>query len=111
MAGSIQTQRTAVIANGATVSASIYCGNKVAVALQMPAAFTGTTITFQGSYDGTTFQAVNVGGAAYSETVAASLNIALDATVLAGFRYLKVVSGSAEGAARSVLVNLRRGDS
>jgi hypothetical protein len=101
------TQVTAVIANGQTVSGAVNLADRLPVALQMPAAFTGASVSFQGSFDGTTFQAVFVGGAAYSELVAASENVVLDSSMFLGFRQIKVVSASAEGAARSVVVLLR----
>jgi len=106
--GAIQSQKTATIANGQTVSDAVYIGDKLPVTLLMPAAFTGATVSFQGSLDGATYQAVNVGGAAYSETVTASKNVTLDPSVFAGFRYVKVVSASAEAAARSVGVVARK---
>ena len=106
--GAIQSQKTATIANGQTVSGAVYIGDKLPVTLLMPAAFTGATVSFQGSLDGSAYQAVNVGGAAYSETVAASKNVTLDPSAFAGFRWIKVVSASAEAAARSVGVVMRK---
>ena len=107
---SLFNQKSTIIANGATVSAPVYLGDKLPVSLQMPAAFTGATVSFQGSYDGVTYQAINTGGAAYSETVAASKNVVLDPSAFLGFRYMKIVSASAEGADRTILVSTRRGD-
>lgn len=106
----LQDQLTATIANAATVSDAQYIGDKIPVALQMPAAFTGTAMTFQGSWDGTTYQAINTAGSAYSETVAASKMIYLDGSKFIGFRFIKLVSGSTEGAQRLVGIMIRRPD-
>lgn len=103
-------QPTATIANGGTVSTAVPLNGGLPVCLQMPAAFTGTSVSFQGSFDGSAFQAVYVSGAAYSETVAASKMIVLDSTMFLGFKEIKVVSGSAEGGARAIGVILRGGD-
>lgn len=108
--GVIHSQATATItvANSTTVSAAIYVGQKVPISLQMPATFTGATIGFQGSYDNVTYQTVNSGGAAYTEQVAASKDVALNGDILKAFPYLKLVSGSAEGADRVIVVLTRR---
>jgi len=106
--GAIQSQKTAVIANGQTVSSAVYIGDKLPVVLLMPGTFTGTSVSFQGSFDGSAYQAVNISGAAYAETVAASKDVALDPSMFAGLRFIKVVSGSAEGGARSVGVVMRK---
>jgi hypothetical protein len=105
-------QKTATIANGATSSDAVYLGDKLPVALQMPAAFTGASVSFTGSYDGVTYQAVTTGSAAtpYSEGVAASKFVTLDPSMFPGFRWMKIVSASAEGADRTILVSTRRGD-
>lgn len=108
--GAFQSQKTATIANGETVSDSVYCGDKVAMSLQIPAAITGTAISFQGSHDGVTYLAVNSGGSAYSETVAASKSVDLDSSKLQGYRHIKLVSNGAEGAERSIGVTCRKLD-
>lgn len=105
--GAIHGNATATIANGQTESSAVYVGAKAPVALVMPAALTGTTMTFQGSHDGVTYQAIEPSGAAYSVTVAASKNVPLIAAYFAGFPWIKIVSGSAEAAERSVRVQTR----
>lgn len=106
--GLIHSTATATIANGETVGAAFYVGAKVPISLQMPAAFTGASVSFQGSQDNVTYQQIYSGGAAYSEVVAASKDVALDGNVLAGYPYLKIVSASAEGADRAIIVFTRR---
>ena len=95
---------TLTIANGQTVSDALYVDEFAAFGLVMPAAFTGTTLTFQVSADDTTYQAL------YDRyNVAVSMTVAVDRhydlpTELASWHSFKLVSGSAEGAARSLVV-------
>lgn len=98
------------IDNGATVSSAIELArDERPVMIQTPAALTGTAITFQASIDGTTYVPVyEVGGTnAYSVTVSTSRAVALDHRVFAAVNYLKLVSGSAEAAARIIKVLIR----
>lgn len=97
---------TLTIANGATVSDAFPSNDHAAFGLQMPAAFTGSALTFQVSADnGTTFQALYdaTGSTQVSMAVAASRSYDLPAE-LASWTHFKIVSGSAEGAARSLKV-------
>jgi hypothetical protein len=72
--------------------------------LVMPAAFTGATVSFKVSADNATFQPLyDNAGAAVSLTVGASQSFDLP-TALASWPYWKVVSASAEGAARTLVV-------
>jgi hypothetical protein len=102
----------AVIASGQTKSGAVSVSNETQpVALDLPAAFTGAAITFEASTDGgaTFHQVMEVdGAAAYSVTVAAAKFVPLDPRVFAGIGSFKVVSGSAEGAERSVRVVMRK---
>lgn len=100
---------TAAIAGSGTISSPVYTGEYVPVALVMPAAFTGTSVTFQGSADGQTYSQIYVGGSAYTETVAAGKYISLTGSAFAGAEWIRVVSGSSEGADRLVVVVMRRG--
>lgn len=106
--GAYQNQRTGTIANGQTTSSAMYLGDQVPIVLRMPAAFTGTSVTFEGSPDGVTFQEIDVGGTAYTETVAQGKDTVLDPTGFSGYRYVKVISGSAEGGARTVTLLTRK---
>ena len=98
---------TITVATSTTVSAAFYVGAKLPVSLQMPAAFTGATVSFQGSADNVTYQALHSGGAVYSETVTPAKDCQLDPTVFAGYPFLKIVSASAEGADRAIIVHTR----
>lgn len=94
------------IANGETVSSAFPSSDMAAFGLQMPAAFTGTSITFQVSADnGTTYQALYdvTGTTQVSMTVTTSRSYDLPAE-LASWTHFKIVSGSAEGGVRSLTV-------
>lgn len=94
MAG-INRTATVTITSGQSLSSGFCIGAGVPLAVQMPAAFTGTEITFQGSLDGTTYQNVYDGAFEVSVTVAASRNVGLPASSLAAYTYLKLRSGNA----------------
>jgi len=96
------------IASGQTASGALDLQGLALTAIQMPSAFTGTSITFQGSFDGATYQDIyNTANTQYSITVAASRTYAINPSDFAGFRYIKIVSGSSEGAARTIVVSSR----
>lgn len=100
---------TATIASAASLSGPVCVGAGVPLAVQMPAAFTGAELTFQGSVDGTTYQNVVDGGSEVSVTVAASQNVPLPASVLAAFTFIKLRSGTAavptaEAADRTLII-------
>lgn len=96
--------KTATIANGGTASAAVELGASAVLAIEMPAAFTGTTLSIHGcSTSGGTFAALkDAAGTANSFVVAANDRIWVDPRLTAGWSWVKVVSGSAEGAERIV---------
>jgi hypothetical protein len=94
----------ASIASGGTTSDMVNLMNRRLLAIQLPAAFTGTALTFQASYDGITFATLYIDGADVSLTVAQGKYVAVDPATFAGVEILKVISGSAEGAARSIVL-------
>jgi len=101
--------QTADIASGGTTSQALRLGGKMIVGLIMPAAFTGATITFTvcDTATGTFVALYDSDGTQVSVAVAASRALGLsgaEADAIAPFPYVKLVSGSAEGAARAVLV-------
>lgn len=99
----ISYQSTVTIANGATLSDAVDLSGYVLVGLIIPAAFTGTTITFSMSDDNATFYGINnAGGTALSATVAVSKCILFTPGDFVGIRHLKLTSGSAEAAARTI---------
>lgn len=76
------------------------------VGIQMPAAFTGASISFQVSGDDSTYQALyDSSNTLLSITVSASRTYGFTDSVratLAHWRYIKIVSASSEAAARSI---------
>lgn len=102
---------TATIALSGTTSTVIDTEDRVIGAINIPSAFTGTTITLQTSRDNLTFRAVRKSDASadLSIAVAASKHIILDPAIAYNLnRYVKIVSGSSEGAARSIEVDYAR---
>jgi|WetSurMetagenome_2_1015567.scaffolds.fasta_scaffold219111_1 hypothetical protein len=99
---------SASIANGGTESSALNLKGFSLAGIFMPAAFTGTAISFKAStaIDGT-FEPVYNSSGAVSYTVAASRYVAIDPKDFQGIQFLKVVSGSAEGAARTLTLSLK----
>lgn len=95
---------TVTIANNATASSVIDCRKQQLVGFYTPAALTGTTWSLQASYDGTNFFTVLDEGDSYSKTMTASRYISVKPQLTAGIHYAKIVSGTAEGAERSLVV-------
>lgn len=94
---------SAVIASSGTVSGAVDLGDMTLTGLIVPT-MTGTALTFQVSIDGTNFYVLHdYAKAAYTVTVdgTARAFYLLPAT-FAGWRFVKVVSGSAEGAERTI---------
>ncbi len=103
MAKNLSLTGTVTIASSGTVSTSITIeGGRTALAVLTPTALTGTAFKFQSSTDGNNFYALYNGATEYSVTVADSRYIALNTEVMAGVRFLKIVSGSSEAAARTI---------
>lgn len=77
--------------------------------IHLPAAFTGTALTFKAATaSGGTFQSVVDGaGAAVSKTVAQGQYVKLDPADFAGIQFIKIVSGSSEAAERTLTLALR----
>lgn len=105
---SLEKVHTVTIANGQTVSSELRTGYRTSVvAIITPAALTGTAVTFQGSVDGSTFVPVYNEGTQYSVNVGTSRYVALNNALLGGVQSIKVVSGSAEAAERTIQVVLK----
>lgn len=96
------------IANGQTVSEAINCGGMALTGIKFPAAFTGTAVTFQmcDTIDGTYVPVYNAAGAV-SYTIAQGRYYAIDPKDFQGIKFLKIVSGSAEGAGRTLVVSMK----
>lgn len=98
----------AVIAESESLSEMIHLHGLSLFALQMPAAWTAADITFQGSWDGTTFADVyDETGAEVTVDAAADRFIVLDPAKFIGLQRLKIRSGTsgtpvAQDAARTI---------
>lgn len=107
LAGSLQ----ASIANGQQESSVIPCGGGLSLCgVLLPAAFTGTALTFEAcdTSDGTFVPIyTSTSGTALSYTVAQGGYYAIDPKDFYGVQFLKIKSGSAEAAARTLIVSLK----
>ena len=101
-------QPPAVIAISTTTSAAIPTGGTSLVGVMMPAAFTGTAISFTASNTlaGTYNAVVNAAGAV-SYPAAASQYVAIDPKDFQGITFLKIVSNGTEAAARTLVCSLK----
>lgn len=99
---------TVVIAIGETVSTAADLLGVTPIGIITPAALTGTALTIKLSKDNVTFyDFYNTSGSQVSITASTSQWIGLVAGDFAGARYMKLVSGSAEGAERSIQLVVR----
>lgn len=107
--GNFNPNLSVAIANGQQESASIPCGGFVLCGILLPAAFTGTALTFEASVDNISFFPVKstTGGTTLTYTVAQGNYYAIDPKDFQGINFLKIKSGSAEGAARTLVVSLK----
>lgn len=93
------TVEVATIANGASLSAAVGLGLHRVYAIQMPSAWTAASLTFQASYDNSTFANVyDDTGTELTITVAASRFVILDPVKFLGIRAIKVRSGTSGAA-------------
>jgi hypothetical protein len=101
-----KTRLTATIASSATVSDSITVptNGRSLIGIIIPAAMTGSTLTFKASYDGTNYDPVYFESTLLSITIPTGARrfIALDPKYFDGALYLQLVSGSAEAATRTI---------
>lgn len=107
--GNFNPNLSSVIAISTQISTVIECGGLVLCGILLPAAFTGTALTFQASVDGTNFFPVHstTSGTSLSYTVAQGQYCAIDPKDFYGINYLIIKSGSSEVAARTLIVSLK----
>lgn len=98
------------IASGGTVSSEADLVGLSVCGIVMPATFTGTVVTFQTSTSsGGTFQGLyDYTNTAVGATVTQGRNYSLNPANFAAWRYVKAVSGSAEGGDRIVTLICRQ---
>jgi hypothetical protein len=99
---------TVTIANGGTTTPTLTLDqNKIPLALDMPAAFTGTSISFRASAQANgALDPLYYESTLYSVTVGPSRFISLNRAAFEGVKYLQIVSnaGSGESAARDIVL-------
>lgn len=105
----VQADLTATIASGQTTSNEIDLSGCSLAGLHMPAAFTGTTLKIIASpTTGGTFQNVISAGSDYILAVAAGKYVPIEnLAIVAGLRFIKLVSGSGEAADRNITLAVR----
>jgi YD repeat-containing protein len=102
--GSKLETATATITSGGTTSGAVDVNGKIIVGIDLGATLTGTALSIQNAADGTNYRATyDTAGAAVSWTVAGNRFLKFDPPLL-GYRSIKLVSGSAEGADRTLTV-------
>lgn len=99
---------TVVIANGGTASAIISTSGMQLVGCQIPAAFTGTAISFTvaTAVDGT-YQELDNASGKVTYTVAQGKYISIASADFAGVQFFKIISNASEGAARSLVCSMK----
>ena len=97
---------TTTIAATSTTSAAIDLGGASIAAIIFPAAFTGTTITFTvcDTASGTFVPLYDSSGSIVTVSVTVSAAVGFLITDFAAFRYVKIVSGSAEASERTLKI-------
>lgn len=102
------------IAASASLSGAVEIGDALAVAIHMPATWTTAGITFQASFDGTTYNNVyDDAGNEVTISAAASRAIVILTNVLTPFKYIKIRSGTSgaavtQAAERILIVETKR---
>jgi len=98
----------AIIANGQAISSPVDVAGTTLAGIYMPAAFTGTSLTFQASktIDGT-YQTIFRLGADFSVAVAPGKFVALNPSDFAGAQFIKIVSSANEAASRTLSLAVR----
>lgn len=109
---------TCTILSGASLSDAVFLQNDSPCQIEMPGTWTAASLSFETSFDGTTYTPANTVSSAlamveYSITgPAASKTITLDPAVFCASRYIKIRSGTSaapvnQGADRSLRVICR----
>lgn len=97
------TSVSVTIASSGTTSTSVQMqANRVPMAIEIPAAFTGTAISFQASFDDATYRPIYDEATAYSVGVGTSRHVALKRQAMEGVKYIKLVSTGTETAQRTI---------
>ena len=100
----------ALIEADGTTSGPVDLTEWLLAGFMLPDTFTGTALTFEAAptEDGTYRSVTNSSGTAISVTVATDAHVLIEPQTFAGVRWLKIVSGSTEGADRTIGLVLHR---
>ena len=98
-----------VTLSGTNASEALDCSRYQLVGFYTPGTLTSTAITFQASWDNSTFNTLMAkgGASAYSATVSTNDYCPLDVDVFCGVQFVKLAPGSSEVSARSIVCVLR----
>jgi hypothetical protein len=108
--GILNTAVSTTIAAAGTTSAAISTGGFSLCGVKLPAAFTGTAISFTmcDTVDGTYVPVKSTtSGSALSYTVAQGTYAALDPKDFQGIAFLKIVSNATEGSLRTLVLSMK----
>lgn len=108
--GILNPNQISTIALGAQESSAIPCGGFTLCGIKVPAAFTGVALTFEmcDTLSGTYVPIRSgIAGTVLTYTVVAGAYFAIDPKDFYGINFLKIKSGSAEAAARSLICALK----
>lgn len=98
-----------IVANGGTESAIVALNGHVIVGIAVPAAITSTTAELQTTIDGSTWLPIyDRLGTKYTLDLVAGRYIALPPGEIAGLHNVRIKTGTAEGAARTFQLVLRK---
>lgn len=102
----------ATIGSGESITSAINLAGRILCGVYVPAGWTAASLTFQGSYDGTTFMDVyDSSGTEEAASASASRYVAINHINFLGLRFLKVRSGTSaspinQGAERTLVLEL-----
>lgn len=104
VSGALLVTAQAFIANGGTTSGAVSVNGKMITGIDLGPTLTGTALSISNSVDGTNYRAAyDSTGTAVSWTVAGARYLKFDPPLL-GYISIKLISGSAEGADRTLTV-------
>lgn len=104
----VVTLATASITSGNTASATIDLMGATLCGIHLPAALTGTSLSFQiASASGGTYQTLQKNGGDFALPVTQGRYVSLDPATFAGVQFLKIVSSAAEAANRTLTLAVR----
>lgn len=93
--------KTATVPNGDTVSNAVDLEDGTFLGFTVPAALTGSSVSFSVSLDGVTYVTMKDGaGTTLTLSIGVDQYVPVDSGKFLGIRYIKLVCGSSQGAER-----------